>query len=92
MSFARKAYTSDLAQRGLGAAEIEKSVQALSAWLKTNAGDVAAQFGITVRQLEGVISHYENAYTTGVSLVLWIGAAVVAVGAVLAWLLFRRAK
>jgi len=88
--FARNAYASDLAQRGLGAAEIETSVKVLGAWLKTNAGDVAAQFGITVQQLEGVISHYESAYTTGVSLVLWIGAAVVAAGAVLAWVAFRK--
>jgi hypothetical protein len=53
--------------------------------------DVASQFGITVQQLEGVISHYQDAYTTGVAQVLWIGAAVIAVGAVLAWVTFGRA-
>ena len=90
--FARNAYASDLAQRGLGAAEIETSVKVLGAWLKTNAGDVAAQFGITVQQLEGVINYYESAYTTGVARVLWIGAAVVAAGAVLAWFSFREKK
>jgi hypothetical protein len=51
---------------------------------------VASQFGITVRQLEGVISYYQHAYTTGVAQVLWVGAAVVALGAVLAWFTFQR--
>jgi len=88
--FARKAYFSDLTALGLGTAEIEKSVQVLSAWLKANTGDVAAQFGITVRQLEGVISNYQNAYTSGVAQVLLIGAVVAAVGAVLAWFTFQK--
>jgi MFS family permease len=88
--FARNAYTSDLTALGLGTAEIERSVQVLSAWLKANAGDVAAQFGITVQQLEGVIGNYQSAYTTGVAQVLLIGATVVAVGAVLAWFTFQK--
>ncbi len=87
--FARNTYTSDLTALGLGTAEIERSVEVLRAWLKTNAGDVAAQFGIAVQQLEGVIGNYQNAYTTGVAQVLLIGAAVVAVGAILAWFTFR---
>lgn len=64
-----------------------------SGWLKANAGDVAAQFGVTVQQLEGVIGNYQSAYTSGVAQVLLIGAAVVAVGTVLAWFTFqKRAK
>jgi hypothetical protein len=90
--FARNAYTSDLRALGLGAAEIEKSVDVLRAWLETNAGDVAAQFGITVQQLEGVIGNYQNAYTTGVTQVLWIGAALVGAGAVLAWFTFQKKR
>ena len=88
--FARKAYASDLAARGLDTAEIEKSVEVLSAWLKANAGDVSAQFGITLQQLEGVVSNYQNAYADGVAQVLWIGAGVAAIGAVLAWFTFQR--
>ena len=87
---ARNAYTSDLTELGLGTAEIERSVEVLAAWLKANAGEVAAQFGITVQQIEGVIDHYQRAYTTGVAQVLLIGAAVVAVGAILAWFTFQK--
>jgi 5,10-methylenetetrahydrofolate reductase len=87
---ARNAYTSDLTELGLGTAEIERSVEVLAAWLKVNAGEVAAQFGITVQQIEGVIDHYQRAYTTGVAQVLLIGAAVVAVGAILAWFTFQK--
>lgn len=45
---ARNTYYGDLRALGLGSAEIEKSVEVFSAWLETNAGDVVAQFGITV--------------------------------------------
>jgi DHA2 family multidrug resistance protein-like MFS transporter len=86
---ARNAYFSELTVLGLGSTEIERSVEVLTAWLKANTGDVSAQFGITVQQLEGVITNYQNAYTTGVAQVLLIGAAVVAVGAILAWSTFR---
>ena len=88
--FARNAYFSDLRALGLGPAEIDKSVEVLSAWLETNAGTVEDQFGITVQQLEGVISNYQNAYTTGVAQVLWVSAAVIAAGVVLAWFTFRE--
>jgi DHA2 family multidrug resistance protein-like MFS transporter len=88
--FARNAYTSDLTALGLGTAEIERSVEVLIAWLRANTGDVAAQFGITVQQLEGVIANYQSAYTTGVAGVLLIGATVVALGAVLAWFTFKK--
>jgi len=88
--FARNTYYGDLRALGLGSAEIEKSVEVLSDWLETNAGDVAAQFGITVQQLEGVISNYQNAYTTGVAQALWIGAGLVGAGAVLAWFTFQK--
>jgi len=90
--FARTAYTSDLAVLGLNAADIEKSVKVLRAWLEANSGDVASQFGITVQQLQAVIGNYEGAYTTGVAQVLWVAAAVVAVGAVLAWFTFGKSK
>lgn len=88
--FARNAYFADLTALGLNTEQIDKSVEVLIAWLKSNAGDVASQFGITVRQLEGVISNYQNAYTTGVAQVLFIGAVVAAAGAVLAWLTFQK--
>jgi hypothetical protein len=77
---------------GLDQATIDKSVEVLNAWLKSNAGDVAAQFGITVKQLEGVITEYQTAFTSGVTTILWVGAAVVAVGAVLAWFTFGTQK
>ena len=57
----------------------------MNAWLQNNSGDVASQFDITVQQLESVITEYQQAFTTGVSVVLWIGAALLVVGAVLAW-------
>jgi predicted MFS family arabinose efflux permease len=88
--FARKNYASDLTIRGLDSAQIEQSVEVLSAWLKANAGDVAAQFGITVQQLQGVIENYQGAYTTAVAQVLWGGAAIVAIGAILAWFTFQN--
>ena len=88
--FARKAYTGNLTALGLASAQIEQSVEVLSARLKANAGDVAARFGITVQQFQGVISNYQDAYTTAVAQVLWIGAAIVAIGAVLAWFTFQR--
>ena len=90
--FARTAYSSDLAALGLNAADIERSVKALRAWLEANAGDVASQFGIIVQQLQGVISNYQHAYTSGVAQVLWVAAAVVAVGVVLAWFTFGKSK
>ena len=65
-------------------------MEVLAAWLKANAGEVAAQFGITVQQIEGVIDNYQHAYTTGVAQVFLIGAAVVAVGAILAWFAFQH--
>ena len=86
---ARSTYVNDLRAEGLDDAEIEQSAEILSDWLQTNSGDVAAQFGITVEQLEGVISNYQNAFTSGVAHVLWIGAAVTVAGAVLAWFTFR---
>jgi hypothetical protein len=88
--FAYRTYYTDLSARGLDRATIDKSVDVLLAWLKTNSRDVASQFGITVRQLDIVIGHYQDAYTAGVSSVLWIGAAVIAVGAVLAWFTFQQ--
>jgi MFS transporter, DHA2 family, multidrug resistance protein len=88
--FARQAYFDDLSVLGLTGEQIEQSLEVLSAWLKTNAGDVSARFGITVQQLEGVVGNYQNAYTVGVAQVLWIGAAVVAIGAVLAWFTFQN--
>ena len=78
--FARKAYTGNLTALGLDSAQIEQSVEVLSARLKANAGDVAAHFGITVQQFQGVISNYQDAYTTAVAQVLWVGAAIVAIG------------
>lgn len=89
-SVARNAYISDLTKLGLALEQIEQSVQVLNAWLKTNAGSVADQFGITVQQLEGIIAEYQQAFTTGVATVLWIGAGVLATGAVLAWFTFKR--
>jgi len=88
--FARQTYASDLTVLGLSATEIEKSVEVLRAWLVANSGDVASQFGITVQQLESVISNYQHAYTAGVAQVLWVGAAVIAIGAVLAWFTFGK--
>ena len=88
-SIARNAYFTDLGARGLDAAQIRESVEVLSDWLRTNAGDVADRFGITVQELEGVINYYQSAYTTGVAQVLLVGAAVTGVGAVLAWFTFR---
>ena len=90
--FARKTYFTDLKNMGLDQTTIDKSVEVLNAWLKSNAGDVAAQFGITVQQLEGVITEYQTAFTSGVTTVLWVGAAVAVVGAVLAWFAFGRSK
>jgi len=90
--FARKTYFTDLKNMDLDQATIDKSVEVLNAWLKSNAGDVAAQFGITVKQLEGVITEYQTAFTSGVTTILWVGAAVVAVGAVLAWFTFGTQK
>jgi predicted MFS family arabinose efflux permease len=90
--FARNTYFTDLKNMGLDQATIDKSVEVLNAWLKSNAGDVAAQFGITVKQLEGVITEYQTAFTSGVTTILWVGAAVVAVGAVLAWFTFGTQK
>jgi len=89
-SFARKTYTSDLTARGLDSAQIEKSVEVLRAWLKANAGDVASHFGITTQQLQGVIANYQNAYTTSVAQVLWVGAGLLAIVAVLAWFTFQN--
>ena len=89
-SFARKNYLSDLKKVGLDDTQIQKSVEVLQAWLKSNAGDVSAQFGITVQQFEGTIQHYENAYTSGVASALLIGAVVVAIGAGLAWFFFKK--
>jgi DHA2 family multidrug resistance protein-like MFS transporter len=88
--FARKTYFSDLAQMGLDQATIQKSLDVLAAWLKVNAGDVASQFGITVQQLQGVITEYQSAFTSGVTGILWVGAVVVAVGAVMAWVTFGK--
>jgi hypothetical protein len=88
--FARKTYFTDLKNLGLDQATIDKSVEVLNAWLKSNAGDVPVQFGITVKQLEGVITEYQTTFTSGVTTILWIGAAVVAVGAVLAWFTFGK--
>ena len=86
--FARNAYRNDLSALGLDEMEIKQSTEILSEWLRTNSGDVAAQFGITVQQLEGVISNYQAAYTSGVAQVLLIGAAVTTIGAILAWFTF----
>jgi len=91
-SFARGRYFSDLTEAGLSSDTIDKSVQVLREWLKANSGDIAAQFGITVQQLEGVISEYQTAFTAGVSQVLWVGAVLVAVGAVLAWFTYGKNK
>lgn len=88
--FARKTYTFDLTALGLDSTQINKSVEVLSTWLKANSGDVASQFGITTQQLQGVITNYQNAYTTGVAQVLWVGAVILAIGAVLAWLTFQN--
>jgi DHA2 family multidrug resistance protein-like MFS transporter len=88
--FAKNAYFSDLTGMGLAPDQIDKSVQVLGEWLKTNAGDVASQFGITVQQLQGVITEYHSAFTSGVTGILWVGAVVVAVGAVLAWFTFGK--
>jgi DHA2 family multidrug resistance protein-like MFS transporter len=88
--FARKTYTFDLTALGLDSTQINKSVEVLSTWLKANAGDVASQFGITTQQLQGVITNYQNAYTAGVAQVLWVGAVILAIGAVLAWLTFQN--
>ena len=86
-----KVEASKPAQVNVGTGErINKSMEVLREWLKVNSGDVAAQFGITVQALEGVIPEYQRAFTTGVSQVLWVGAAVVAVGAVLAWFTFGK--
>ena len=49
---------------------IDKSVQMLKSWLRSNSGDVALRFGFKARQLEGVITHYQGAHTKGVSMVL----------------------
>lgn len=65
-------------------------MEVLSAWLKSNSGDVAARFGITVQQMQGVINNYENAYTMGVANVLLVGAGVTAIGVGLAWFAFGK--
>ena len=88
--FAKNAYFSDLTGMGLAPDQIDKSVQVLGEWLKTNAGDVASQFGITVQLLQGVVTEYQSAFTSGVTGILWVGAVVVAVGAVLAWFTFGK--
>jgi predicted MFS family arabinose efflux permease len=89
-SFARNTYLTELTEKELDQTTIQKSVEILQAWLKDNTGDVAAQFGITLQQMEGVIAEYQNAFTSGVSYVLWIGAAVAVVGMLLAWFSFRK--
>lgn len=87
---ARNAYINQLTQAGLDSAEIARSVEVLSEWLRTNAGDVSAQFGINVQQLQGIITNYQAAYTTGVAQVLLVGAVVTAVGAIMAWFTFKK--
>lgn len=89
-SVARNAYVTDLEEAGLEADEIEQSAEVLREWLATNSGDVAAQFGIDVQQLEGVISNYQAAYTTGVAEVLLLGAVVTFVGVIIAWFTFSE--
>jgi len=89
-SFARSAYNADLTEMGLSTDQISRSIEVLREWLTVNSVDVAAQFGISVRQLEGVITEYRYAFTAGVSMVLWVGAAVLAVGAVLAWFTYGK--
>jgi hypothetical protein len=75
---------------GLSSEQVDKSVQVLSEWLKTNAGNVASQFGITVQQFQGVITEYQHAFTSGVTGILWVGAVVVAIGAATAWFTFGK--
>ena len=89
-SAARNTYISNLTNLGLTSEKVEKSVQVLNEWLKTNSGDVAAQFGITVQQLEGVISEYQIAFTNGVTNVLWLSAGVIAAGTLLAWFKYKK--
>ncbi|MCB0224022.1 MAG: MFS transporter [Anaerolineae bacterium] len=86
--FANKTYFADLAAMGLSTTQITQAAQMLREWLKANAGNVAAELGMTIRQLVIEISHYQHAFTVGVSQVLWVAAAVVTVGAVLAWFTF----
>jgi hypothetical protein len=86
---ATRSYISEMREAGLDMATIQRSAEVLAAWLRENSGNVATQYGITVQQLEGVIANYENAFTAGVSQVMWIGAALIAVGAVLAFLTYR---
>jgi len=68
--FARGTYNTDLTEMGLSTGQISTSMDVLREWLKANSIDVAAQFGITVRQLEGVVNEYRHAFTSGVSMVL----------------------
>jgi DHA2 family multidrug resistance protein-like MFS transporter len=88
--FARNTYFNDLTPMGLSSEQVDKSVQVLSEWLKTNAGNVASQFGITVQQFQGVITEYQHAFTSGVTGILWVGAVVVAIGAATAWFTFGK--
>jgi len=90
--FANRTYFADLSAMGLSTEQINKAAEILREWLKANAGNVAAEFGLMVRQLAGEISDYQHAFTVGVAQVLWIAAAVVAVGAVLAWFTFGDNK
>ena len=90
--FANRTYFANLAAMGLSTEQINKAAEIFREWLKVNSGNVAAEFGLTVRQLAGEISDYQHAFTAGVSQVLWVAAAVVAVGAVLAWFTFSDNK
>ncbi len=88
--FARKCYFAGLTNLRLDLAKINKSVEALSAWLRSNSGDMANQIGITAQQLQGVITNYGHTYTTWVAQESWVAAFLVFIRAVLAWITFRK--
>ena len=89
-SFAKKNYFDDLKSAGMDETQIQKSVEILQTWLKANAGDVSAKFGIAAQQFTDVIGNYENAYTNGVVDTLIVAAIVVIIGAGLAWLFLKK--
>jgi MFS family permease len=84
-SIARNTYISDRVEASVQTADIRRSAEVIGAWLQTNSGNVAGEFGITVQQLEGVIGNYQNTFTTGTAQALLVAAVV-------AWFTYREGR
>lgn len=84
-TFGRNYYLGELTGAGLAQEQISRVNDLLQRILKSNIPSISSQFAVPVEKLEGLVGNYQAAFTTGVTQMFLVAAAVFIPVIILLW-------